>query len=65
MSVNALRIRRVEDEDKGTPNEKKRTEIRFVTSGGTHNFESIYRITTGKHFLLFKNKSQVISKSIV
>ena len=36
MSVNALRIRHVEDEDKGRPNEKKRRERRFVTSSGTH-----------------------------
>ena len=57
MSVNALRIRHVEDEDKGRPNEKKRRERRFVTSGGTHGFESIYGIATRKHFLLFKNRS--------
>ena len=57
MSVNALRIRRVEDEDKGRPNKKKRREIRFVTSSEIHRFESIYGVATGKHFLLFKNRS--------
>ena len=57
MSVNALRIRHVEDEDKGRPNEKKRRERRFVTSSGTHGFESIYIIAIRKHFLFFKNRS--------
>ena len=65
MRVNTLRIRRVKDEGKGRFNEKKRRERRFVILGGTHGFEGIYDATTGKRCLLFRNRSQVISKHIV
>lgn len=65
MKVNALQIRRVEDEGRGRSSEKKRKERRLVTSGETHRFEGIYGAAIGKRCLLFKNKSQVISKGIV
>ena len=62
MRVNTLWIRVVEDEGRGKSNEKKRIEKRFVTLGGTHEFEGIYSATIGKRCLLFKNRSQVIFK---
>ena len=62
MRVNTLWIWGVEDKGRGKSNEKKRIEKRFVTSGGTHEFEGIYNAATGKRCLLFKNRSQVILK---
>ena len=56
----------VENEKWGWSNEKMRRGRSILSHQcGTHGFLSIFSSASGKRCLLFKNKSQVISKSIV
>ena len=59
-------LRRVENERWGKSDEKKRKERSILSHQcRTHGFLSIFSSSIGKHCLLLKNRSQVISKSIV
>ena len=65
IDVNALWIQRVKDEGRGGSDEKKRRDRRFVTSSETHGIGKYLECCHWKCCLLFNNRSQVISKSIV